>query len=78
MLDIPIEQAKNALDTNVLGMLRLAQAVFPHMAARKRGTFMTIGSIVGGTVKSLKFYARTTPLTKFYIANTLGRRLLRK
>lgn len=49
ILDIPIEQAKNALDTNVLGMLRLAQAVFPHMAARKRGTFMTIGSIVGET-----------------------------
>ena len=50
ILDIPIEQARNALDTNVLGMLRLAQAVFPHMAARKRGTFMTIGSIVGDVV----------------------------
>ncbi|KAG8773890.1 hypothetical protein FRC12_002259 [Ceratobasidium sp. 428] len=46
ILDIPIDQARNVFETNVLGMLRLAQAVFPHMALRKRGTFITIGSIV--------------------------------
>ncbi|KDN33226.1 hypothetical protein RSAG8_13683, partial [Rhizoctonia solani AG-8 WAC10335] len=47
VLDVPIETAKQALDTNVLGVLRLAQAVFPYMASRKRGTFITIGSVMG-------------------------------
>ncbi|CAE6511505.1 unnamed protein product [Rhizoctonia solani] len=47
VLDVPIDQAKQALDTNVLGVLRLAQAVFPYMASRKRGTFITIGSVMG-------------------------------
>ncbi|KAG9074402.1 hypothetical protein FS749_014050 [Ceratobasidium sp. UAMH 11750] len=47
ILDIPIDQARNVFETNVLGMLRLAQAVFPYMAVRKCGTFITIGSIVG-------------------------------
>jgi 1-acylglycerone phosphate reductase len=50
ILDIPMDQAQNVFETNVLGMLRLAQAVFPHMATRKRGTFITIGSIVGEIV----------------------------
>ncbi|EUC55468.1 short-chain dehydrogenase/reductase family protein [Rhizoctonia solani AG-3 Rhs1AP] len=47
ILDVPIETAKQALDTNVLGVLRLARAVFPYMASRKRGTFITIGSVMG-------------------------------
>ncbi|CAE7127318.1 unnamed protein product [Rhizoctonia solani] len=49
VLDIPIDQAKGALDTNVLGVLRLAQAVFPYMASRKKGTFITTGSVAGPT-----------------------------
>ncbi|KEP49917.1 short-chain dehydrogenase/reductase family protein [Rhizoctonia solani 123E] len=49
ILDVPIEQAKQSLDTNVLGVLRLAKEVFPHMAARKRGTFITIGSVSGAS-----------------------------
>ncbi|CAE6414285.1 unnamed protein product [Rhizoctonia solani] len=46
VLDISIEDAKTVMDTNVLGVLRLAQAVFPHMASRKQGTFMTLGSVI--------------------------------
>ncbi|CAE6414379.1 unnamed protein product [Rhizoctonia solani] len=49
VLDVSIEDARKAMDTNVLGVLRLAQAVFPHMASRKRGTFVTIGSVAGCT-----------------------------
>ncbi|KAH7334272.1 oxidoreductase [Rhizoctonia solani] len=59
ILDVSIESAKQVLDTNVLGVLRLAQAVFPHMAARKRGTFITIGSVSG---------ASTSPWVGFYAA----------
>ncbi|KAF8683307.1 hypothetical protein RHS04_01929 [Rhizoctonia solani] len=47
VLDISIDDARKAMDTNVLGVLRLAQAVFPYMASRKRGTFITIGSVAG-------------------------------
>jgi len=47
ILDIPISQAQDLFDTNFLGVLRLAQAVFPHFAERKRGSFITIGSISG-------------------------------
>ncbi|CAE6472892.1 unnamed protein product, partial [Rhizoctonia solani] len=50
VLDISIEDAKAAMDTNVLGVLRLAQAVFPHMASRKQGTFMTVASVSSYTV----------------------------
>ncbi|KEP49918.1 short-chain dehydrogenase/reductase family protein [Rhizoctonia solani 123E] len=49
VLDISIKDARDALDTNVLGVLRLAQAVFPYMASRKRGTFITTGSVAGPT-----------------------------
>ncbi|KAH7334270.1 NAD-binding protein [Rhizoctonia solani] len=49
VLDIPIDYARQAMDTNVLGVLRLAQAVFPYMASRKKGTFITIGSVAGPT-----------------------------
>ncbi|KAH7334296.1 hypothetical protein B0J17DRAFT_733435 [Rhizoctonia solani] len=50
VLDVSIEDAKVAMDTNVLGALRLAQAVFPHMASRKQGTFMTLASVVAYSV----------------------------
>ncbi|KAH7334297.1 hypothetical protein B0J17DRAFT_672853 [Rhizoctonia solani] len=45
VLDVSVEDVKAAMDTNVLGVLRLAQAVFPHMASRKQGTFMTVASV---------------------------------
>ncbi|CAE6541203.1 unnamed protein product [Rhizoctonia solani] len=47
VLDLSIEDAKATMDTNVLGVLRLAQAVLPHMASRQQGTFMTLGSVSG-------------------------------
>ena len=32
-------------DTNVFSVIRMAKAVIPHMASRKRGTIVNIGSI---------------------------------
>lgn len=78
MLDIPIEQARNTLDTNTLGMLRLAQAVFPHMATQKRGTFLTIGSVGGQTVRLFGVSTEVPPLNGSYAAYALGRRILRE
>jgi NAD(P)-dependent dehydrogenase (short-subunit alcohol dehydrogenase family) len=45
-LELPLEQVQAAFDTNVFSVLRVNRAVLPHMAARKRGMFVTIGSVV--------------------------------
>ena len=45
-LELPLEQVQAALETNVFSVLRVNRAVLPHMAARKQGMFITIGSIV--------------------------------
>lgn len=45
-LELPLEQVQAAFDTNVFSVLRINRAVLPHMAARKQGMFITIGSIV--------------------------------
>ena len=45
-LELPLEQVQAAFDANVFSVLRVNRAVFPHMAARKQGMFITIGSVV--------------------------------
>lgn len=45
-LELPLEQVQAAFDANVFSVLRVNRAVLPHMAARKQGMFITIGSIV--------------------------------
>jgi 1-acylglycerone phosphate reductase len=45
-LELPLEQVQAVFDTNVFSVLRVNRAVLPHMAARKQGMFITIGSIV--------------------------------
>ena len=45
-LELPFEQVQAAFDTNVFSVLRVNRAAFPHMAARKQGMFITIGSVV--------------------------------
>jgi len=45
-LELPLEQVQTAFNTNVFSILRINRAVLPHMAARKRGMLITIGSIV--------------------------------
>ncbi|KAF7798545.1 hypothetical protein EIP86_009766 [Pleurotus ostreatoroseus] len=45
LLDIPEEAINRTFDINTYAALRLAKAVFPHMAARKRGTIINIGSL---------------------------------
>ena len=46
-IDIPLEQAKQTFDVNFFGALRMARAVIPHMAKRKHGVIVNVGSIVG-------------------------------
>lgn len=47
LIDVDIEEFKRVYDTNVFAVIRMAKAVIPHMASRKRGTIVNIGSIAG-------------------------------
>ena len=46
-MDVPDEQVVRTFDTNVFGILRMSRAVFPHMAKRRSGLIINIGSIAG-------------------------------
>ncbi len=47
LAELPIEDARKIFETNVLGLLAATQAVFPHMAERRSGRIVNVGSIVG-------------------------------
>lgn len=49
MLDIPLERVKDVFNTNTFASLSIAKAVVPHMASRKTGLIVNIGSIAGMT-----------------------------
>ena len=41
------EEVLRQMDTNVLGVVRMARAVVPHMVAQGGGAFVTVGSVAG-------------------------------
>jgi NAD(P)-dependent dehydrogenase (short-subunit alcohol dehydrogenase family) len=45
--DHSIEEIQNQLDTNLLGTIRVTQAVLPVMRAQKSGTIVNVSSVVG-------------------------------
>lgn len=47
ILEVPLESVRRVLDTNVVGLLAVTQAVFPHMADAKHGVIINVGSVVG-------------------------------
>ena len=52
------EHIQRAFDTNVFGVVRTSRAVIPHMAARKSGTIVNIGSFVGELYVHTEQYSR--------------------
>ncbi|OCH86219.1 oxidoreductase [Obba rivulosa] len=47
LIDTTIEQARAIFDTNVFSILLTSKAVLPHMAKRRSGLIVTIGSVDG-------------------------------
>lgn len=45
--EVPLESLRDVFETNVLGLAAVTQAVFPHMADRRSGRIVNVGSIVG-------------------------------
>ena len=45
--EVPFESLRDMFDTNVLGLAAVTQAVFPHMADRRSGLIVNVGSVVG-------------------------------
>ncbi|KZT66643.1 NAD(P)-binding protein [Daedalea quercina L-15889] len=49
LAEIDLARAQKTFDTNVFSVLRLTQAVFPHMASKRSGTIVNIGSLASDT-----------------------------
>ncbi|KAF7303271.1 Short-chain dehydrogenase reductase family protein [Mycena kentingensis (nom. inval.)] len=49
LIEQTVENVQAVLDANTTGAFRVAQAAFPHMAKRKSGVIVNIGSVVGDT-----------------------------
>jgi len=47
LAETPLDKVIGTFDANVFSILRTVKAVFPHMASRKSGTIVNIGSTVG-------------------------------
>ncbi|KIY49775.1 oxidoreductase [Fistulina hepatica ATCC 64428] len=65
--EAPIEKVIKTFDTNTYSILRTSTAVFPHMASRKSGHIVNIGSVVG---------AIATPWNGIYAASKAAVRSL--
>jgi len=47
LLETPVSELRALYETNVLGLVSVTQAVFPHLAAQRSGRIINIGSVVG-------------------------------
>eukprot|EP01125_Pyxidicula_operculata_P018919 TRINITY_DN6795_c0_g1_i1.p1 TRINITY_DN6795_c0_g1~~TRINITY_DN6795_c0_g1_i1.p1 ORF type:complete len:233 (+),score=36.38 TRINITY_DN6795_c0_g1_i1:215-913(+) len=55
---VTIEQVSKVFDVNFLGVVRMLQAVLPHMREKRKGHIISIGSVSAiGAPTGLQFYA---------------------
>lgn len=54
-LDAPYEDFEVVMETNFMGMVRMAKAVLPSLVANKSGLIVNLGSGLQGTSQVCKF-----------------------
>jgi NADP-dependent 3-hydroxy acid dehydrogenase YdfG len=47
LAELTLDEIRSVLETNVLGLVAVTQAVFPHMAERRAGRIINVGSTMG-------------------------------
>jgi NADP-dependent 3-hydroxy acid dehydrogenase YdfG len=47
VIELSVERVRRLFDTNVLGLLAVTQAVFPHFAEQRSGRIVNVGSLAG-------------------------------
>ena len=47
LAELPVTSLRTIFETNVLGLVAVTQAAFPHMAKQRSGRIVNIGSVVG-------------------------------
>lgn len=47
LAEVPLDDIRRIFETNVTGLMAMVQAVFPHMAERREGRIVNMGSVVG-------------------------------
>ncbi len=47
LMELRLDEVRSVFETNVMGLVAVTQAVFPHMASRGSGRIVNVGSVVG-------------------------------
>jgi short-subunit dehydrogenase len=47
LMELSLDALRAVMETNIVGLAAVTQGVFPHMADRRRGLVINVGSVVG-------------------------------
>ncbi|THV07603.1 oxidoreductase [Dendrothele bispora CBS 962.96] len=72
LIDQSLDEVKDAFETNTFSVLRVSRTVIPHMAVRRSGLVVNIGSIAGDTPTPWNGLYSATKSSVHIISETLS------